>query len=104
MTDKTPFQTRQGDVWLEEIAKLPKGLKKKKNNILVHSDSTQHDHSLKSGTVYEDKEGNLFMDVPKETQVVHTFDHDPLNLPKGKYKLLRQREYVMKDMTRAVID
>src|SRR5258708_39077285 len=97
------FSARQGDIWIESISTLPKGLKKKKDNVLVHSDSTMHDHSLKAGTVYVDKNGELFLDVPKNTQVIHTFDHQPINIPKGKYLMIRQREYLMKDITRVVI-
>ena len=75
-----------------------------KDNILIHSDSTQHDHTLKSGKVYSDKNGNLFLDVPKKTQIIHTIDHKPINLSIGKYKLIRQIEYLMKDMVRVVVD
>jgi hypothetical protein len=95
---------RQGDILIEEIKSLPKGLKLKKDNILVHSDSTQHNHTLKSGEVYQDKKENLFLDVPIKTQIVHTMDHKPINLPKGKYQLVRQVEYLMKDMVQVVID
>ena len=98
------FQKRQGDIWIEEVKALPKGLKKKKDNVLVHSDSTQHDHTLKTGVVYVNKAGDLFLDVPRKTQVVHTFDHNPIDIPKGKYKLIRQKEYLSKDMVRLVID
>ena len=95
---------RQGDILIEEIKSLPKNLKLKKDNILVHSDSTKHDHTLKSGKVYQDKKGNLFLDVSKKTQIIHTMDHKPINLPKGKYQLVRQVEYLMKDMVKVVID
>ncbi len=39
-------QRRQGDIFPIKIAKLPRCLKKKGNNVLVHSDSTMHDHTL----------------------------------------------------------
>ena len=98
------IQIRQGDVFVEAIKSLPKGLKKKKDNVLVHSDSTMHDHTLKGGTVYVDKTGDLFLDVPKATQIVHTEDHLPVDLPKGVYKVVRQKEYLMENMTRVVVD
>lgn len=98
------FQVRQGDVYAEAIAALPKGLKKKKDNVIVHSDSTLHDHTLKSGNVFVNKKGDLFLEAPRKTQIVHTEDHDPVDLPKGVYKIIRQRQYVMKDMTSVVVD
>lgn len=95
---------RQGDVGIIEIDKLPKGLKKKGDNVLVHSDSTMHDHTLVKGTVYVDKEGKLFADVPSDTQIVHTEDHDPVDLPKGFYEIRRQVEYGSGDMVKVVVD
>lgn len=97
-------QIRQGDIFIERIEALPKRLKLKKDNVLVHSDSTMHDHTLKSGKVYLDKNGNMFLEVPRATQIVHTMDHKPINISKGVYKLIRQREYVMENMTALVID
>ncbi|MGH2611560.1 MAG: hypothetical protein ACRDFB_00755 [Rhabdochlamydiaceae bacterium] len=98
------IQIRQGDVMAIEIEKLPKGLKKKKDNILVHSDSTLHDHTLVKGTVFIDKDGKLFADVPVKTQIVHTMDHAPVDLPRGKYEIRRQVQHTMGDMTAVVRD
>lgn len=86
------------------IDKLPKGLKKKSNNVLVHSDSTMHDHTLKNGTVYVDKDGKMYADVPRKTQIVHTEDHLPVDLPKGLYEIRRQVEHSMGDMVKVVVD
>lgn len=98
------IQVRQGDVMAIKINKLPKGLKKKKDNVLVHSDSTMHDHTLVKGTVYVDKSGKLFADVPTKTQIVHTMDHSPVDLPKGFYEIRRQVQHTMGDMTQVVVD
>lgn len=95
---------RQGDVMAIRIEKLPKGLKKKGNNVLVHSDSTMHDHTLVKGTVYVDKEGKLFADVPIDTQIVHTEDHGPVEVKKGLYEIRRQVQHTMGDMTQVVRD
>jgi hypothetical protein len=97
-------QYRQGDVMVIEISKLPKGLKKKKDNVLVHSDSTLHDHILVKGTVYVDKDGKMFIDVPTKTQIVHTADHDPIDIPKGVYEIRRQVQHTIGDMIQVVVD
>ena len=101
---KKTFMVRQGDVLAIEIEKLPKGLKKKKDNVLVHSDSTLHDHTLVKGTVYVGKDGKMFADVPQKTQIVHTADHDPVDIPKGVYEIRRQVQHVMGDMVAVVVD
>lgn len=98
------FIARQGDVAVFKIDKLPKGLKKKKDNVLVHSDSTLHDHTLKKGIVYVDKNGKLFADVPSKTQIIHTADHNPVDIPKGLYEIRRQVEHSMGDMVKVVVD
>lgn len=101
---KTKYIARQGDVLAIQIEKLPKGLKKKGTNVLVHSDSTMHDHILQKGTVYVDKEGKMYADVPSKTQIVHTADHDPIDIPKGIYEIRRQIQHTMGDMTAVVVD
>jgi hypothetical protein len=98
------IQIRQGDVMAIGIKSLPKGLKKKKDNILVHSDSTLHDHILVKGTVFVDNEGKMYADAPVKTQIVHTADHDPVNLPKGFYEIRRQVQYSKGDMVQVVVD
>lgn len=98
------IQIRQGDVLAIKIDKLPKSIKHKGNNILVHSDSTMHDHTLVKGTVYVDKEGRLYADVPEDTQIVHTMDHEPVEVPKGIYEIRRQQEHLMGDMVKVVVD
>jgi hypothetical protein len=98
------MQIRQGDVMAIAIDKLPKGLKKKGSNVLVHSDSTLHDHTLVKGTVYVDKEGKMYADVPEDTQIVHTADHDPVDVPKGQYEIRRQVQHTYGDMVETVVD
>jgi hypothetical protein len=97
-------QIRQGDVMAIAIDALPKGLKKKKDTVLVHSDSTMHDHTLVSGTVFTDKTGKMYASVPTETQIVHTADHDPVQIPAGVYEIRRQVEYDKNNMVKIVVD
>jgi hypothetical protein len=101
---KVGDHSRQGDLMPIKLAKLPKDLTKKKDNILVHSDSTMHDHTLVKGTVYLDKEGKIYADVPSNTQIVHTMDHEPIDLPKGIYEIRRQVQHLMGDMVQVVVD
>lgn len=95
---------RQGDVGIIEIKSLPKGLKKKKDNVLVHSDSTMHDHTLVKGTVYVGKDGKMYANILEDTQIIHTADHEPIDLPKGKYEIRRQVQYDKDDMVQVIVD
>ena len=94
---------RQGDLLLIYLDKLPKGLKKKNNKVLVHSDSTQHDHTLVKGTVYTKGE-KIYINVPKDTQIVHTEEHAPVNVPSGVYEVRRQVQHAIGDMVELVVD
>ena len=85
------------------LDKLPEGLKQKKDRVLVHSDSTQHDHTLVRGTVYTKGE-KIYINVPQNTQIVHTQDHGPVNVPKGVYEVRRQVQHAIGDMVELVVD
>lgn len=102
------MQARQGDILIESIEKLPKTLKVKKDNIIARGDSSNLNHILVRGKVLIDRLGNMFLDVPKKTQVIHEHGkghgHRPINLSKGYFKIIRQRETTIGDMTRIVVD
>ncbi len=101
-------QYRQGDVFIQSVDKLPKTLKVKKDNVIAKGDSSNLNHTLVSGKVLVDRKGNMFLEVPRKTQVVHEHGkghgHKVINLSKGFYKVIRQRETTMGDMTRIVQD
>lgn len=101
---KQLFTARQGDIWIEEIKTLPKGLKKRKNTTILYGSQTGHSHFLKSGTVLEDKKGNIYLNVPRKSQVLHDSDHTPIEIPKGTYIITRQKEHLFGDLIRLVID
>lgn len=95
---------RQGDLLIEVIEKLPKGLKKRKDTVILYGSSTGHSHYLKSGSVYDGRNDTIYLELPKKSQLLHDSDHDPIDLPKGVYQVVRQKEYLSKDMIRLVID
>lgn len=102
------MQMRQGDIFIEKVEKLPKGLKQKKDNVIAMGDSTNLAHKLVNGRVLVNKDGNMFLEVKSKTQVIHEHGrghgHKPINLSKGYYKIIRQRETTIGDMTRLVTD
>lgn len=89
---------RQGDVLLERINRVPAGLKKQKpidgRVILASGEVTGHHHSVDADAAdwWKDDKEEQFIAVKKPTQVVHQ-EHGPIELPKGNYRVTRQREY-----------
>lgn len=93
---------RHGDVLITKIDSIPKGTTKKKDNVLVYGESTGHAHRLIGGEIFTKGEA-MFLNVKKGAKLVHE-EHKTIELPKGKYSVIRQREYLTKDMTKVVVD
>lgn len=105
---------RQGDVLFRQIAKLPAGEQKKRENATVaYGEVTGHSHALAAedrevAEVLEIGEG-IFVHVSAEgvrieggATFVHE-EHGPITLPKGNYEVTIQREYSPEEI-RNVID
>jgi hypothetical protein len=82
---------RHGDVLLKQVEKIPKGLSRKKDNILVDGEVTGHAHRLMGADIMIDAE-KMFFEVVDSAKVTHE-EHKTIELPKGKYEVIRQREY-----------
>ena len=65
----------QGDIPSRYIAKLPKGAKPRKSNVIALGEATGHHHILEvvdeNATLYEDGLGNLFALVKAPTRLLH---------------------------------
>ena len=86
---------RQGDLKIQKITgKMPKGLIKTDNKVLLEGEVTGHKHKLiGSVQVYELDNEKYFKVSNKQTaQLVHE-EHNTLDLDSGFYKATRQREY-----------
>lgn len=107
---KTQTHYRQGDVLIERVENIPAkavAQKKSKRIILAHGEVTGHHHTLetrdpadwwKQGEIPATNEkpstlsGELFVTLPKGGVVTHQ-EHAKIELPKGTYRITRQREY-----------
>lgn len=106
---KAPYSA-QGDLNIFSCDVIPSGLKEKApeqdgNHILAHSE-TGHHHVIdgSSARVLEQDEFVSYLDIKKESNVVHlrSFDtHKTIVLPVGKYRITRQREYTPEGFRRA---
>lgn len=105
----TPPYCAQGDLNIFACESIPDGLVEKlpgaEGHVLAHSE-TGHHHVIDGNTVrvYEQDEFVSYLDVEKESNVVHLrqFDtHEPIALPPGQYRMTRQREYMSEGFRRA---
>lgn len=83
---------RQGDILFVSIEEIPEEIKIKEDNIVAEGEATGHKHLLQDGILYEDSKGTLFIQVEESAKIVHQ-EHNPIILPEGNYKVVRQREY-----------
>ena len=86
---------RQGDLLFEKMDKVPKGRRKvRKDNIILRGEATGHAHRLKGGELFElwSWEPGLYIEIKTKGQIVHE-EHAPIELEKGFYRVIRQREY-----------
>ena len=96
---------RQGEVRLKEVEKIPINAKTVKGGeILAVGKSNLHSHRL-SGKGFKvlEFEGEKFVEVKKPASLVHE-EHKTIKLPKGKYKVQIQREYLPRAEARKVED
>ena len=88
-------QFRQGDVFLEQIKDVPRAAELLKGPIvLAEGEATGHCHSIKSRSAkLYGLAAERFLRVVKPVILEHQ-EHDPLELPVGIYRVVRQLEYL----------
>jgi len=110
---------RQGELLIVKVKKVGlnllknwnetsrQALKRLKKNHLVLADGevTGHLHQLSTGTLYADNNDTMFFKVPKEKTAILTHpEHNPLTFTDGLFKVIKQREYIERDLFRRVRD
>ncbi|SEN13440.1 hypothetical protein [Nonomuraea pusilla] len=96
---------RQGDVLIVPVPEesVPRGMKPQARDargrlVLAYGEATGHCHAIPGpGTL-----AGGFLHLPEGGRLVHE-EHDAISLPKGWYRVVRQREYVP-GSTRMVAD
>lgn len=86
---------RQGDLLIQSLDKAPKGKRRlRQNGVLAEGEVTGHMHQVEDTTkaeVYEIGK-QLLLSTATGIRIVHD-EHNPLTLPAGDYKVIRQREF-----------
>ena len=87
-------QYRQGDVFVIRVDSVPSGAVPVDGPvILAHGEATGHAHTItsKHAKLYE-AAGERFLRLSIPAVLRHQ-EHEPIELPAGEYKVVRQREY-----------
>ena len=93
----------QGDVGFEPIRKIPANAKEKDLTVAL-GETTGHHHTFREGTaqVLMEQE-QQFVKVDNKAILEHQ-EHETLLLPKGEYKVIRQRVFDTLTGIRKVMD
>ena len=95
----------QGDLNLFRVQSIPDDVPETDNRVLAHSE-TGHHHVIEGNTVrvFEQDEFVSFIETKEPANIVHlrSFDtHETIEVPPGKYRVTRQREYTPEGFRRA---
>lgn len=111
MSNPVPIRlARQGDILIERVDSLPEGLEPESRDdlgrfVLAHGERHDHTHAIRSPSVcaFRLKDGYEigWIEVGGAGAVLtHEYstgakaEHEPVDLPPGVYRVIRQREYV----------
>ena len=85
---------QQGDLVFEVIKKLPKKIKKSASNVLAEDKKTGHKYEMiyDEVCIYEDVEGNKYLDLEHITDLVHP-KYKTVRIFPGRYEVCRKRDY-----------
>lgn len=89
---------RQGDVLLARVRQVPKSARPVRGGrdrvVLARGESTGHAHAIVGGGVQRYVRGdNAYLRVLRDGARLTHEEHDAIQLPRGCYRIVQQREY-----------
>jgi len=94
---------RQGDVLLKEVEKTRGQRQKQKDVVLAEGEVTGHKHVLTGQVLVSEFKGNKYVELTETSSLTHQ-EHDDLEIPRGKYQVILQREADLLGEVRQVMD
>lgn len=91
---------RHGDVLLAGADEIPSGAKRLMHLTLAEGELTGHSHRIAerdAATLFEFNR-ELFLQVTADRATLVHQEHGPIELPRGAYRVWRQREYSPKEI------
>ena len=99
---------RQGDVLLVRCNGIPRNAKPvgRENGrvVLAHGEATGHHHSFSDGVQLLERGEDRYLMVKDEVADLEHQEHGVIPVPKGQYKVIRQRQYDILEGVRRVMD
>ena len=91
---------RHGDVLVEQITEIPAEAVKRPHLVLAEGEMTGHSHRIaEPGSAELLQSGpHMYLRVTAATATLIHQEHGPVTLPKGEYRVWRQREYSPKEI------
>jgi hypothetical protein len=86
---------RHGDVLIAQVGGIPAGAHTRPGAVVAHGEITGHSHRFEDSTAVQlyALAGDLFAEVlAPAARIVHE-EHGPISIPRGTYRIWRQREY-----------
>jgi len=86
---------RHGDVLIQSVKSIPGKAKPLPHATLAHGEVTGHSHRIADPADVElfEVDGTLYLRVKSTAAALTHQEHATINIPKGEYKVWRQREY-----------
>jgi hypothetical protein len=86
---------RQGDVFIERVAKIPARAEARPHCVLAEGEVTGHSHRIRESGVARmfAHTSSLYLEVTAEQATIAHEEHGPITLPRGTYRVWQQREY-----------
>lgn len=86
---------RHGDVLIAPVKQIPAEARPRPGTVVAHGEITGHSHRFEDPASVHlfALDGQLFLKVLADTaRIVHE-EHGPISIPRGTYRVWRQREY-----------
>lgn len=86
---------RQGDIFIAATRAVPRGAEPRPHCVLAEGEVTGHSHRVEdpaTARLYRHST-SLYLDVFADRATVVHDEHGPITLPRGTYRVWRQREY-----------
>lgn len=86
---------RHGDLLVAAVKKIPSDARKLRHLVLAEGELTGHSHRIAeadAAVLYQDLD-SLYLNVTGTRATLVHQEHGPIQLPRGTYRVWRQREY-----------
>lgn len=105
---KVSFQARQGDVFIVAVEAVPKAKRVKRDAgriVLAYGEVTGHAHAIADigAVLFDAGDAGRYLRVSKRVVLRHE-EHAKIDLPRGNYRVVIQREYAPGELPRQVVD